>query len=73
MGVAIINANNTMYKKSLDNRPTILLAVAPKILRTLISFIRLSAANAARPNNPRHEMMIANSVNDLVRQRKEKL
>src|SRR5436190_24345318 len=56
------NATMVSLEKSLDISITILETDAPSILRMQTSFVRCSAVNAARPNNPRHEMKIARPV-----------
>src|SRR5215831_17202992 len=50
MGDAITTDTATNFKKSFERRATIPETLAPKTLRTPISFIRCSALNVASPN-----------------------
>src|ERR1700730_804228 len=52
----------TSFKKSFDKSVTIPATLAPKTLRTPISFVRCSALNVANPNNPRQQMRMAMMV-----------
>ena len=56
---AIMVAIRISFKKSIDNRDTIVPVLAPKTLRIPISFTRCSALKAAGPNKPRHDISIA--------------
>src|SRR5262245_43114672 len=53
-GAAMNNATITNLKKSLVNNCTMAGSEAPNTLRIPISLVRLTTANAASPNNPRH-------------------
>ena len=53
----------TSFKKSFDNKPAMPETLAPSTLRIPISFVLRSAVYAARPNKPRHEMMMASAAN----------
>src|SRR6185295_7515806 len=57
----------TRFTKSLDNICHKLKTLAPRTLRTPISFVRCSATNEARPNKPRHEMNTARIAKKVER------
>ena len=55
----------TNCKKSFDNNVVIPVTLAPNTFRIPISFILRSAVYAAKPNKPKHEIIIANAANTL--------
>jgi hypothetical protein len=61
-GEAMNNAIATSFRKSFENKITMLATLAPSTLRTPISFVRCSALNVASPNKPRHEIRMATIV-----------
>ena len=48
------------YKKSFERRKTNPFVLAPNTFLIPISLVLFSAVNAANPNKPRHEIIIAN-------------
>ena len=72
-GVAIIMAIHTSFTKSFEINAVIFATVAPNTLRMPISFVRCSAANAASPNKPRHDIAIAIIANIKMRKIKIQL
>ena len=65
MGKAITIAMITILVKSADKRRTMPKSLDPSILRIPISFSLRSAVKAAKPNNPRQEIRIANPAKYL--------
>src|SRR6202012_240820 len=53
IGVATTNDNKISITSSVDNKVTIWATVAPRTLRTPISFVRRLVVNIANPSNPR--------------------
>ena len=60
IGMEIINPIIISFRKSLLSNVTIRHADAPNTFLMPISLSRHSTMNAASPNNPRHEISIAN-------------
>src|SRR6185312_5257623 len=58
-----INTSNANSLESICHR---WYTEAPNTLRTPISFLRCSATNDARPNNPRHEIKVAKIVKNVA-------
>src|SRR4029079_4031355 len=66
IGTAITNAINTSFKNSIDISINTCCTDAPRTLRMLISRIRFSMVNEARPAKPRQEIKMARHANTLV-------
>ena len=62
MGAATVTDKIMSFKKSFASNSTSAVTLAPSTFRTLISFLRCSALNVARPNRPIQEIRIAIAV-----------